>query len=104
MTPTPEQTMLILHNVALPAPGVIDEGNAGVALLAILDYFPDYIRYGGIYTWGGYVSWALKALAKRTNTRGEDIMGSAMLMAGGTEAFFSLYISMPSIKPQGGQP
>ena len=89
-----------LHNIAIPQPLEIDAGNASIAYLIALDYFPEYILYGGQYTWGGYNSWLLKELERTSKVKAADIMKDAMYLAGGAEQFLALYREMPTFKPQ----
>lgn len=47
---------LVLHNIVLP----IESNASSGQWIDALDYYPNYIRFGGKYEWGAYVSWLLK--------------------------------------------
>ncbi len=83
---------LILHNVVLPITAQAND----IAWMDALDYYPAYLRYGGTYTWGAYVSWLLK----EAGVEGFRDLFSLF----GAKAFLSRYEPMVNLAPRTNAP
>lgn len=78
---------LKLHNIELP---ITKDANTE-QWIAALDFYPTYKQLGGIWPWGGYMSWLLKQA-------GQEGFDAAFKKLGG-DAFLARYIQMPSYAP-----